>query len=215
MQKPADCIHLTEEFTLFSTERTQTYYFAGDIAQLFSDVCLVTTLLEPLPITIFAEFDSTLTRLEVITPYDPAQGYPLDREDFSAPARRAKIEVLQGQLLQRVQGLVLLIGYADDTSDNIFRKPHPEHMYRFLNRLHLVLTFPNSSSFVSQAYYDRRSYSLTFEKFFPADVGPLPNLGPVKTRQRLWKIEEGLRILLPGNLEQLQGIKGKFMYLPE
>ncbi len=56
---------------------------------------------------------------------------------------------------------------------------------------------------------------MRFEKFFPADAGPLPNLGPVKTRQRLWKIEEGLRILLPGNLEQLQGIKGKFMYLPE
>ena len=56
MQKPADCIHLAEEFTLFSPERTETYYFAGDIAQLFSDVCLVTALLEPLPITIFKEF---------------------------------------------------------------------------------------------------------------------------------------------------------------
>ncbi len=215
MQKAADCIHLTEEFALFSPERTAIYYFAGDIAQLFSDVCLATALLEPLPITIFAEFDSTLTRLEVITPYDPAQGYPLDQEDFSAPARQAKIDVLQGQLLQRVQGLVLLIGYADDTHDNILRKHHLESIDRFLDRLHLVLTFPNRSSFVSQAYYDRRSHSLTFEKFFPADTGPLPNLGPVKTRQRLWKIDEGLRILLPGDFTQLQSIKGKFLYLPE
>lgn len=216
-EKPltTDCISLSEEFSLFPPERTETYYFTNEIAQIYADVCLATDFLEPLPITIFAEFDSTLPRLEVLTPYSPERGYPLDQEDFFDATRRAKIETLQERLLEPVEGLALMVGYADDSPDNIFRKAHPPQSYHFLNRLHLVLTFPNGSSFVSRAYYDPRSLSLTFEKFFPADTGPLPALGPFKTRQRIWKIDEGLRILLPGDLESLQRIKGKFEYLLE
>src|SRR2546425_10546460 len=107
MQQATDCIQLGEEFALFPAEGTEMYYFDGDIAQLFADVCLATALLEPLPITIFAEFDSTLVRLEVVAPYQPERGYPLDQADFSVPARQAKIEALQGQLLRPTQGLVL------------------------------------------------------------------------------------------------------------
>jgi hypothetical protein len=216
-EKPltADCISLSQEFSLFPPQRTETYYFTNEIAQIYADVCLATDFLEPLPITIFAEFDNTLPRLEVLTPYQPERGYPLDQQDFLDASRRAKIETLQESLLEPVEGLALMVGYADDSPDNIFRKALSPQSYRFLDRLHLVLTFPNGSSFVSKAYYDPRSLSLTFEKFFPADTGPLPALGPVKTRQRFWKIEEGLRILLPADLESLQWIKGKFEYLSE
>jgi hypothetical protein len=164
-----DCISLSQEFSLFPPQRTETYYFTNEIAQIYADVCLATDFLEPLPITIFAEFDNTLPRLEVLTPYHPERGYPLDQQDFLDASRRAKIETLQESLLEPVEGLALIVGYAEDSPDNIFH----------------------------------------------ADTGPLPALGPVKTRQRFWKIEEGLRILLPADLESLQWIKGKFEYLSE
>jgi hypothetical protein len=84
----------------------------------------------------------------------------------------------------------------------------------FLERVFLTLTFPGGSSFSARAIYTTGRLFLLFRTFFPTDTGPLPMPKNVPEEVENVSIEEGFRILLPFDVEQVQTIRAKFILLP-
>ena len=82
-----------------------------------------------------------------------------------------------------------------------------------LERVFLTLTFPEGSSFTARAIYTTSRLFLLFRTFFPTDTGPLPVSKAVPEEVDNLSIEEGFRILLPFDVEQVQTIRAKFLLL--
>lgn len=82
-----------------------------------------------------------------------------------------------------------------------------------LERVFLTLTFPGGSSFTARAMYTTSRLFLLFRTFFPTDTGPLPVPKAVPEEVDNLSIEEGFRILLPFDVEQVQTIRARFLLL--
>src|SRR5256885_16336374 len=99
---------------------------------------------------------------------------------------------------------------------------NPENSSTFLNpeiatlleRIFLTLTFPGGSSFSARAIYTTGRLFLLFRTFFPTDTGPLPVPKTAPEEIHHLSVEEGFRILLPFDIEQVQTIRAKFLLLP-
>ena len=82
-----------------------------------------------------------------------------------------------------------------------------------LESVFLTLTFPEGSSFTARAICNTGRLFLLFRTFFPTDTGPLPVPALIPTDLEDLDIEEGFRILLPFDVDQMQTIRAKFLLL--
>ena len=209
-------LHLSKNGT---TIRIDDNGFFGGIA---SRIRLQTGLFDTLNISITAA-PYVLQRGSVIAPFERYKGYPLDQEDFLLQSRINKIARLKNELTENVEGLglVVLAAYEDLPLYSKMRL-NPESNSAFLNpeiatlleRVFLTLTFPGGSSFSARAIYTTSRLFLLFRTFFPTDTGPLPVPKAVPEELDNVNIEEGFRILLPFDVEQVQTIRAKFLLLP-
>jgi hypothetical protein len=83
-----------------------------------------------------------------------------------------------------------------------------------LERIFLTLTFPGGASFSARAIYTSGRLFLLFRTFFPTDTGPLPVPKTLPEEIHHLSMEEGFRILLPFDIDQVQTIRAKFLLLP-
>ena len=209
-------LHLSKNGT---TTRIDDNGLFGGIA---SRVRLQTGLFDTLNISIAAA-PYVLQKGSVVAPFERYKGYPLDQEDFSLQSRIKKIARLKNELVESVEGLGLVIFAAYDdlplhskmrlNSDSTSTFLNPE-IAALLERVFLTLTFPGGSSFSARAIYTTGRLFLLFRTFFPTDTGPLPVPKNVPEEAENVSIEEGFRILLPFDVEQVQTIRAKFLLLP-
>ena len=208
-------LHLSRNGT---TTRTDDNGFFGGIA---SRVRLQTGLFETLNLSIAAA-PYVMQRGSVVAPFERYKGYPLDQEDFSLQSRIQKIARLKRDLAENVEGLGLVVFAAyEDLPLHSKMRLKPESNSAFLNpeiatlleRVFLTLTFPGGSSFTARAISTTSRLFLLFRTFFPADTGPLPVPKAVPEEVTNLSIEEGFRILLPFDVEQVQTIRAKFLLL--
>ncbi|HXL38400.1 MAG TPA: hypothetical protein VN954_14505 [Ktedonobacteraceae bacterium] len=209
-------LHLAKNGT---TTRIDDNGFFGGIA---SRIRLQIGLFDTLNISIAAA-PYVLQRGSVVAPFERNKGYPLDQEDFSLQSRIKKIARLKNELAENVEGLGLVVfaAYEDLPLQSKLRL-NPESSSTFLNseiatlleRVFLTLTFPGGSSFSARAIYTTSRLFLLFRTFFPTDTGPLPVPKAAPEELDNISIEEGFRILLPFDVEQVQTIRAKFLLLP-
>ncbi|MGZ6367992.1 MAG: hypothetical protein ACXWPS_18775, partial [Ktedonobacteraceae bacterium] len=194
----------------------------GLFGGIASRIRLQTGLFDTLNISIAAA-PYVLQKGVVVAPFERFKGYPLDQEDFSLQSRIKKIARLKNELLESVEGLGLVVFAAYDdlplhskmrlNSDSTSTFLNPE-IATLLERIFLTLTFPGGSSFSTRAIYTTGRLFLLFRTFFPTDTGPLPVPKTVPEEVENVSIEEGFRILLPFDVEQVQTIRAKFLLLP-
>ena len=209
-------LHLSKNGT---TTRIDDNGLFGGIA---SRIRLQTGLFDTLNISIAAA-PYVLQKGAVVAPFERFKGYPLDHEDFSLQSRIKKIARLKSELVESVEGLGLVVFAAYDdlplhskmrlNSDSTSTFLNPE-IATLLQRVFLTLTFPGGSSFSARAIYTTGRLFLLFRTFFPTDTGPLPVPKTVPQEVDNVSIEEGFRILLPFDVEQVQTIRAKFVLLP-
>jgi len=209
-------LHLSKNGT---TTRIDDNGLFGGIA---SRIRLQTGLFDTLNISIAAA-PYVLQKGAVVAPFERYKGYPLDQEDFSLQSRIKKIARLKNELVESVEGLGLVVFAAYDdlplhskmrlNSDSTSTFLNPE-IAALLERIFLTLTFPGGSSFSARAIYTTGRLFLLFRTFFPTDTGPLPVPKTVPEEVENVSIEEGFRILLPFDVEQVQTIRAKFLLLP-
>ena len=209
-------LHLAKNGT---TTRIDDNGFFGGIA---SRIRLQTGLFDTLNISTAAA-PYVLQRGSVVTPFERYKGYPLDQEDFLLQSRINKITRLKNELAENVEGLGLVVFAAyEDLPLHSKMRLNPESNSAFLNpeiatlleRVFLTLTFPGGSSFSARAIYTTSRLFLLFRTFFPTDTGPLPVPKAVPEELDNVNIEEGFRILLPFDVEQVQTIRARFLLLP-
>lgn len=209
-------LHLSKNGT---TTRIDDNGLFGGIA---SRIRLQTGLFDTLNISIAAA-PYVMQKGSVVAPFERFKGYPLDQEDFSLQSRIKKIARLKSELVESVEGLGLVVFAAYDdlplhskmrlNSDSTSTFLNPE-IAALLERVFLTLTFPGGSSFSARALYTTGRLFLLFRTFFPTDTGPLPVPKTVPEEVENVSIEEGFRILLPFDVEQIQTIRAKFLLLP-
>ena len=209
-------LHLSKNGT---TTRIDDNGLFGGIA---SRIRLQTGLFDTLNISIAAA-PYVLQKGAVVAPFEHYKGYPLDQEDFSLQSRIKKIARLKSELVESVEGLGLVVFAAYDdlplhskmrlNSDSTSTFLNPE-IAALLERIFLTLIFPGGSSFSARAIYTTGRLFLLFRTFFPTDTGPLPVPKNVPEEVENVSIEEGFRILLPFDVEQVQTIRAKFLLLP-
>jgi len=209
-------LHLAKNGT---TTRIDDNGFFGGIA---SRIRLQTGLFDTLNISTAAA-PYVLQRGSVVAPFERYKGYPLDQEDFLLQSRINKIARLKNELDENVEGLGLVVFAAhEDLPLHSKMRLNPESNSAFLSpeiatlleRVFLTLTFPGGSSFTARAIYTTSQLFLLFRTFFPTDTGPLPVPKAVPEELANVNIEEGFRILLPFDVEQVQTIRAKFLLLP-
>jgi hypothetical protein len=209
-------LHLSKNAT---TTRIDDNGFFGGIA---SRIRLQTGLFDTLNISIAAA-PYVMQKGSVVAPFERYKGYPLDQEDLLLHSRIKKLARLKSELAEYVEGLGLVVfaGY-DDLPLHSKLRLNPENNSTILNpeitslleRVFLTLTFPGGSSFTARAIYTTGRLFLLFRTFFPTDTGPLPVPKFVPDEADNSNIEEGFRILLPFDVEQVQTIRAKFLLLP-
>jgi len=158
----------------------------------------------------------------VVAPFERTKGYPLDQDDFSLQSRVKKIARLKDELAESVEGLGLVVFASYDhlplhskmrlSPESNFTFLNPE-IVSFLERIFLTLTFAGGSSFSARAIYTTGRLFLLFRTFFPTDTGPLPVSKTMPEEVNNLSVEEGFRILLPFDIEQVQTIRAKFLLL--
>jgi hypothetical protein len=215
-----------EKFLLFRPERSGTairYSDGGGFAGIKTGIRLKTSFL-PASLNIsIATAPYIMERSAVITPFDREQGYPLDAEDLALRSRKSKMSRMKLELSRSIEGLYLFVFAADEDQpfhgmmqslmmDNVYA-PAPGNT-SLLQYLYLTLTFPNGSSFTARALPNTNRLSLLFNTFFPSDTGPLPVESTSSTKAPA-SMQEGMKLLLPFNLELLQTIQATFLFLPE
>ena len=222
--------HPGEVFPLFHLGRNGTTIRSDDngaFGGIASRIRLQTGLLDPLNISIVA-VPYALQRAAVLAPFDRHQGYPLDQEDFTLQSRYKKLARMKGELAEIVEGLGLVVfaAYEDlplhsrirtsQENSSGFFPPNVGAQFivpSLLKCVHLTLTFPGGSSFTARASNHTNRLFLLFRTFFPTDTGPLPVADSVPAELDFLSIEEGFRLLLPFDAEQVQTIRAKFLLL--
>ena len=218
-------VHQGEVFPLFHVSKNGTTIRIDDnglFGGIASRIRLQTGLFDMLNISIAAA-PYVMQKGSVVAPFERYKGYPLDQEDFSLQSRIKKIARLKNELAENIEGLGLVVFAAYDDlplhsklrlnpqSNSPFLRPE---IVTLLERLFLTLTFPGGSSFSARAIYTTGRLFLLFRTFFPTDTGPLPVPKKVPEDVDNVSIEEGFRILLPFDVEQVQTIRAKFLLLP-
>ncbi len=195
----------------------------GCFAGIASHIRLQTGLFDTLNISIAAA-PYVMPKGSVVAPFERCKGYPLDQEDLTLQSRIKKIARLKSELAESIEGLGLVVFAAYDdlplhskmrlNSDGNSTFLNPE-IATWLERVFLTLTFPGGSSFTARASYTTSRLFLLFRTFFPTDTGPLPVPKTVSEEADTVSIEEGFRILLPFDVEQVQTIRARFLLLPD
>ena len=217
-------VHPGEVFPLLHVARNGTTTRTddnGSFGGIASRIRLQTGLIDILNIFIAAA-PYALQKGAIIAPFEYHKGYPLDQEDFSLHSRIKKIARMKNELAGTVEGLGLVVfaAYEDlplhskmrAISENDSTLLNPE-ITTLLESVFLTLTFPEGSSFTARAIGNSGRLFLLFRTFFPTDTGPLPVPGFKPTELENLDIEEGFRILLPFDVEQVQTIRAKFLLL--
>ena len=222
--------HPGEVFPLFHSGKNGTTIRSDDngaFGGIAARIRLQSGLLDPLNISI-AAVPYALQRAAVLAPFDRLQGYPLDQEDFTLQSRYKKLARMKRELAEIVEGLGLVVfaAYEDlplhsrirtfQENDSGFLPPNVGAQFiapALLECIYLTLTFPGGSSFTARASCHTNRLFLLFRTFFPTDTGPLPVADSVPAELDFLSIEEGFRLLLPFDAEQVQTIRAKFLLL--
>jgi hypothetical protein len=219
-------VHPGEAFPLFHLARndmTIRYSDDGLFGGIASRIRLQTRFFEPLNLSITAA-PYALPKAAVITPFDRKLGYPLDQEDLSLRSRYKKISSMRCELAEVVEGLGLVVftPYEDlplhsmigafQEDDPLFHTPE---IASLLEHLFLTLIFPGGSSFTARAVCNSSRLFLLFRTFFPTDTGPLPVGDLLPPDLDSLSVEEGFRIFLPFDVDQVQTLHAKFLLLPD
>ena len=218
-------VHQGEAFPLLQLSTNGTTIRIDDnglFGGIASRIRLQSGLFDTLNISIAAA-PYVMQKGSVVAPFERYKGYPLDQEDLLLHSRIKKLARLKSELAENVEGLGLVVfaGY-DDLPLHSKLRLNPENNSTILNpeitslleRVFLTLTFPGGSSFTARAIYTTGRLFLLFRTFFPTDTGPLPVPKKIPEEVDNLSIEEGFRILLPFDVEQVQTIRAKFLVLP-
>jgi len=220
-----EIVHQDEVFPLLLLSRNATTTRIDDdglFGGVASRIRLQTGLFDTLNISI-ASAPYVMQKGSVVAPFERSKGYPLDQEDFSLQSRIKKMIRLKNALAESVLGLGLVIfaSYDDLPMHSKMRlKPESDatlldpEIASLLERIFLTLTFPGGASFSARAIYTSGRLFLLFRTFFPTDTGPLPVPKTLPEEIHHLSMEEGFRILLPFDIEQVQTIRAKFLLLP-
>ncbi len=219
-------VHQGEVFPLLLLSRNGTNTRIDDnglFGGIASRIRLQTGLFDILNISI-ACAPYVMQKGSVVSPFDRSKGYPLDQEDFSLQSRIKKNIRLKNELAENIEGLGLVVfaSYDDLPLHSQLRlKPESNATYlsaeivSLLERVFLTLTFPGGASFSARAMYTTGRLFLLFRTFFPTDTGPLPVPKTLPEEIHHLSVEEGFRLLLPFDLDQLQTIRARFLLLPD
>ena len=220
-----EIVHQDEVFPLLLLSRNGTTTRIDDnglFGGIASRIRLQTGLFDTLNISI-ASAPYVMQKGSVVDPFERSKGYPLDQEDFSLQSRIKKMIRLKNVLDESVEGLGLVIFASyDDLPLHSKLRLKPENNATLLNpeiasvleRIFLTLTFPGGASFSARAIYTTGRLFLLFRTFFPTDTGPLPVPKALPEEIHHLSMEEGFRILLPFDIDQVQTIRAKFLLLP-
>jgi hypothetical protein len=180
--------------------------------------------LKPIPFRFFAEksyhddFDDREKR-EVVTPFNPEDGYLIDERDFKAGERLIKLlEYGKTKLSRKSYPLADLNVCLDEEEiydqywcDGDSRELKPE-IEEELSNLRLQLTI-NGLNFESMFDTDTPQL-VAFNDFYPLDTGPLAHLDvkKIKNERGLPPIiySPGVRLFL-SNLSQLKSVQARFI----
>jgi len=234
--KNVEVVRPGEEFLLFDTRRNSTQVRYSDdrsFAGIRSSIRLDTGFLGKLNISI-ATVPYIKERYAVLTPFDPKQGYLIDRDDLSLQSRLIKISRMRREHAGTIEGLYLFVyvAYEDILSNGLAQALLQEDVQEqesekvlLLRHLFLTLQFPDT--FTARAQFNTPRGFLLFRTFFPADTGPLPRVGsgqqttPGRGANQSSQEElagdrtEGFDLLLPFDLEKVKTIQARFLFLPD
>src|SRR5690242_8680739 len=160
--KDVDVVRLGEEFLLFDPRKSGTQVrFSDDrsFAGIRSSIRLDTGFLGKLNISI-ATVPYIKERYAVLTPFDPRQGYLIDRDDLSLQSRIVKVNRMRREHADAIEGLYLFVyvAYDDILSNGLAQALLQEDAQAqegekllLLRHLFLTLQFPNRLSFTARA----------------------------------------------------------------
>jgi hypothetical protein len=143
---------------------------------------------------------------QVITPFNPDEGYQIDSNDFSIELRKEKLSKLKAKDTPS-SPLVLGIQYCPNKTFNLLSVPDYEAVFKSLR---VLIDFQNGIKL--EGKHDKfilQGGELSFsEEFYPTDTG---ELSVDKTLEDMGLMTRGLQIALPSDLELLSTIDGKFI----
>lgn len=222
-KSPPEVVKLNQEFKLFKADDIVNNPKKKD----FDTIGEIALSIEGLPNLEFNLFLSNLEGSpeallkERLYPPDPEKGYVITNEDFDPKKRLEKIKAIVNstQDTNRILssdylefGGLTLFGYDVHTgSGNPYlvddkNKFKPE-VLKVLNRLHLLLIFPNVT-FQSKPEFAETG-TMSFWEFYPIDSGQLAKAySPEVSAPDLYL--SGLNITFPNNREYIQSVKGMF-----
>lgn len=214
----SEVIRLGQDFALFDPKRTAirdshapARLTGGPLKEFLSHVVLNTNgVLPEFEIGASANFSalSIYQKPRIIAPFEPEIGYAIDEADFDTEKRAEKVS--QEDWTERsspTQKLILrLKSYFDSsiTEADLMRKIKPQYV-PFLQTLRAQLQFPSGITLESKPTFgDFMTESMSFNYFYPLDFRPLASV----PKERL---DEGLSVLLPSDLDQLSQIMARYV----
>lgn len=237
-------VHFNEEFTPFLLTKETEKMSRGELTTYYNSLTngipIGLEIQDGIRIPFFIRASpANSSKLWTITPFDPEEGYQIDKRDLTFEGRRNKLRALMS--LEENSKLVLLPKaplwleiYSKDRSNLIKalceksggeseKDKIPQETLDLLKKIRMEASFPNGK-FVSEPLLDfpwkdplGLDVILNFNSFYPEDTGPLPTTGHLPTADQydgtfLADIlcEKGIAINLPDNPEKLGQIRMNF-----
>lgn len=216
--------HLNEEFDLFgSSHGIGKFKDHLGIESFHSSIYLdLEGVKVPLDLyTVGAE----CPRVNAFTPFNPELGYQIDSDDLQLETRIKKLQRADRE--QRIDfskaPIFIHIGtdsfYLHKHGLNTKLKDPLLHLYKFpkemldsLRRLRVLVFFPTQHFEARPEEIQLGWGGISFDDFYPIDLGPLPTAKPEAFLGRL-KLREGLKLFVPSDFEKLKQIRVKFVLI--
>lgn len=219
-QTKIEVIRLNQEFLFMNPKRTtrQPNYDNTGIDAFTHHIVLRTPILPDLPIelTVFPYIEAP--KALTITPFNPKLGYQITNDDFRVETRRIKLRkmstsefidfskaplrIVARSWEEELMNLGFLLG--EPQFNTLEFKPEIETL---LQRLRLILIFPNSSMY--ESIPDTVDGVLDFSRFYPAEAPPLATTNEYPLNVK------GFDLHLPTDLESISQIRTKFILVPK
>lgn len=193
---------------------------------------------DELPIGISTDW-SRARNIDVITPFNPNEGYQITNEDFELNRRREKLKHLtKSPLNENIAPFYLDVrSYISPRGklssllqepENPFNNSIDPKIFPFLRRLRAQVFFPSSDKGIPMGdpnYHPASSFeskpsllylktgTIKWEHFYPLDTGPLATNDPEE--ESVSATPAGLSLYLPRDSAKLMQIEMRFILLPE
>lgn len=212
-------IQIGEEFVVFDPQTTTSGEWNG-LLQLFSDIRLAIGDGKEIPMSFLAIPAWDPIRF-AFAPFNKAVSYQVDERDMDITTRERKIQDLPQQYVNYEAPLVMEV--ANGKFDDLKRQGlvtndgwnFTAETTDLLRKLNLQLTFAHEGNVDTLESKAATPLSPNiYDYFFPADSGPFPQ--SERTVHRSNPLQDvGLPICLPQDRGLIEGIKGRFIVVPQ